>query len=69
MTREAKGVAKAPKTDAGRRAVKMLAPARAALLAQKAPTFMAELDGSVFVYPTTRKRFSGSHQTDMADGA
>ncbi len=62
ITREAKGVAEYPKSDAGRRDVKMLAPARAALLAQKALTFMAELDGPVFVNPTTRERFSGSHQ-------
>jgi integrase len=62
LTREAKGVAELPKTNAGRRDVKMLAPARAALQAQKTLTFMAELDGPVFVNPTTRERFSGSHQ-------
>jgi len=62
ITREAKGIAEYPKTDAGRRDVKMLAPARAALLEQKALTFMAELDGPVFVNPTTRQRYSGSTQ-------
>jgi integrase len=62
MTREAKGVAEYPKTDAGRRDVKMLEPARAALLDQKKRTFMAELDGPVFVNPTTRERYSGSQQ-------
>ena len=62
MTREAKGVAEYPKTDAGRRDVKLLDPALAALQAQKAITFMAELDGPIFVNPTTRKRYSGSHQ-------
>ncbi|MGF6643155.1 Arm DNA-binding domain-containing protein [Paraburkholderia sp. GAS82] len=62
ITREAKGVAEYPKTDAGRRDVKLLDPARAALLAQKAITFLVDLDGPVFVNPTTRQRFSGSHQ-------
>ncbi|MBC8730030.1 site-specific integrase [Paraburkholderia sp. UCT2] len=62
LTREAKGVAELPKTTAGRRDVKLLGPARTALLAQKELTFMAELDGPVFVNPTTRKRFTGSHQ-------
>lgn len=62
ITREAKGVAELPKTSAGRRDVKMLAPARAALLEQKAFTFMAALDGPVFVNPTTRQRYSGSTQ-------
>lgn len=62
LTREAKGVAELPKTTAGRRDVKMLDPARAALLAQKELTFMAELDGPVFINPTTRERFTGSHQ-------
>lgn len=62
ITREAKGVAEYPKTDAGRRDVKMLAPAQAALLEQKALTFMVELDGPVFTNPTTRQRYSGSTQ-------
>lgn len=62
LTREAKGVAELPKTNAGRRDVKLLEPARAALQAQKALTFMAELDGPVFINPTTRERFAGSHQ-------
>lgn len=62
ITREAKGVAELPKTTAGRRDVKLLAPARAALLAQKALTFMIEVDGPVFVNPTTRVRFTGPTQ-------
>jgi len=62
MTREARGIAELPKTSAGRRDVKMLAPARAALLEQKVFTFMAELDGPVFVNPTTRQRYTGSPQ-------
>lgn len=62
MTREAKGVAEYPKTDAGRRDVKLLAPALAALNAQKAQTFLMEADGPVFVNPTTRERYAGSHQ-------
>jgi integrase len=62
LTREAKGVAELPKTSAGRRDVKLLEPARAALLAQKELTFMAELDGAVFINPTSRERFTGSHQ-------
>jgi integrase len=62
LTREAKGVAELPKTSAGRRDVKLLEPARAALLAQREITYMAELDGPVFINPTTRERFAGSHQ-------
>lgn len=62
MTGEAKGVAEFPKTAAGRRDVKLLDPARAALLAQKALTFMAEADGPVFINPTTRERFTGPKQ-------
>jgi integrase len=62
ITRESKGVAEYPKTDAGRRDVKLLAPALAALKAQKAMTFLAEADGPVFVNPTTRERYAGSHQ-------
>lgn len=62
ITREAKGVAEYPKTDAGRRDVKLLAPALAALNAQKAITFLADEDGPVFINPTTRERYSGSHQ-------
>jgi integrase len=62
ITRESKGVAEYPKTDAGRRDVKLLAPALAALNAQKALTFLVEADGPVFVNPTTRERYAGSHQ-------
>lgn len=62
ITRESKGVAEYPKTDAGRRDVKLLAPALAALNAQKALTFLMEADGPVFVNPTTRERYAGSHQ-------
>jgi integrase len=62
ITREAKGVAEYPKTDAGRRDVKLLSPALAALNAQKAITFLAAEDGPVFVNPTTRERYAGSHQ-------
>jgi len=62
ITREAKGVAEYPKTDAGRRDVKLLPPALAALQAQKAITFLADLDGPIFINPTTKKRYSGSHQ-------
>lgn len=62
ITRESKGVAEYPKTDAGRRDVKLLAPALAALNAQKALTFLAQADGPVFINPTTRERYAGSHQ-------
>jgi integrase len=62
MTGESKGVAEFPKTAAGRRDVKLLEPARAALLAQKSLTFMAEADGPVFINPTTRARFTGPKQ-------
>lgn len=62
ITRESKGVAEYPKTDAGRRDVKLLAPALAALNAQKSLTFLAQADGPVFINPTTRERYAGSHQ-------
>ncbi|NIF51446.1 site-specific integrase [Burkholderia sp. Ax-1724] len=62
MTGEAKGIAEFPKTAAGRRDVKLLAPARAALLAQKVLTYMADADGAVFINPTTRERFTGPKQ-------
>ncbi|WP_017773800.1 site-specific integrase [Paraburkholderia kururiensis] len=61
-TRAARGVAEPPKTSAGRRDVKLLAPALAALQAQKANTFMVGADGPVFVNPTTRERYAGDHQ-------
>lgn len=41
----------------------MLAPACAVLLDQKKRTVMVELNGPVFVNPTTRERDSGSQQT------
>lgn len=62
MTGEAKGTAEFPKTAAGRRDVKLLAPARAALEAQKAMTFLVGADGPVFINPTTRQRFTGPKQ-------
>lgn len=61
ITREAKGVAEFPKTAAGRRDIRLLAPAAAALEEQKALTFMTELDGPVFT-TAGGERFSGSHQ-------
>ncbi|MEM5437081.1 hypothetical protein [Paraburkholderia diazotrophica] len=42
--------------------MRLLAPALAALQAQKAMTFLAEADGPVFVNLTTRKRFTGPPQ-------
>jgi integrase len=42
--------------------VKLLAPARAALEAQKALTFLVGTDGPVFTNPTTRERFTGPKQ-------
>ncbi|WP_317915120.1 DUF3596 domain-containing protein [Cupriavidus metallidurans] len=61
LTREAKGVVEFPKTTAGRRDIRLLAPAAAALEAQKPLTFLAELDGPVFK-TNAGERFSGSHQ-------
>ncbi|RQS39803.1 Arm DNA-binding domain-containing protein [Burkholderia sp. Bp8990] len=58
ITREAKGVAETPKTIAGRRDVKLLPPALAALEAQRQYTALA--DGPVFVNPDTGKRWDGS---------
>jgi len=50
-----------PKTNAGRRDIRLLAPAAAALEAQKPLTFLTELDGPVFK-TSAGARFSGSHQ-------
>ncbi|WP_455154104.1 Arm DNA-binding domain-containing protein [Cupriavidus campinensis] len=61
LTREAKGEVEFPKTNAGRRDIRLLAPAAAALDAQKPLTFLSELDGPVFE-TSAGERFSGSHQ-------
>lgn len=61
ITREAKGVAEFPKTAAGRRDIRLLSPAVAALDEQKALTFLAASDGPIFTTPAG-ERFSGSHQ-------
>ena len=57
MTQAAKGKAEATKTAAGRRSVKLLRPAMAALKAQKAHTFLA--DAEVFQNPRTLQRWAG----------
>lgn len=57
MTQAAKGVAETPKTASGRRAVKLLGPAMAALKAQKAYTFLG--DAEVFQNPRTLQRWAG----------
>lgn len=57
MTQASKGAAKIPKTAAGRRAVKLLGPALAALKAQKDYTFLA--GDEVFQNPRTLERWSG----------
>ncbi|MBB6591221.1 site-specific integrase [Ralstonia solanacearum] len=61
LTREAKGVAELPKTAAGRRDIRLLSPAAAALQAQKPLTFLTEDDGPIFK-TLAGERFSGSHQ-------
>lgn len=61
ITREAKGVAEFPKTSAGRRDIRLLGPASAALQAQKALTFLTEQDGAIFKN-RAGERFAGSHQ-------
>lgn len=53
LTRAAKGTPETPKTVAGRREVKLLEPARAALLAQKAHTLLLE-EGAIFHNPGWR---------------
>ena len=57
LTQAAKGVAEMPKTAAGRRAVKLLGPALAALKAQKDHTFLA--GNEVFQNPRTLERWAG----------
>lgn len=57
MTQASKGVAEIPKTAAGRRAVKLLGPAMAALKAQKEYTFLA--GNEVFQNPRTLERWTG----------
>ncbi|VVD63174.1 integrase [Pandoraea pneumonica] len=61
MTREAKGVAEFPKTAAGRRDIRLLEPASAALHAQKALTFLSEEDGAIFK-DRSGARFTGANQ-------
>lgn len=62
MTRAAKGAAEDTKTLAGRRDVKLLAPALSALTAQKAHTLLA--GGAVFHNPGWRGRESGRWKGD-----
>ncbi|MEG7360003.1 site-specific integrase [Pseudomonas citronellolis] len=58
-TRAAK-TPEAPKTSSGRRTIKLLAPAKEALLQQKAMTFLA--GGRVFLHPNTGKPWADSEQ-------
>ncbi|MFD1557169.1 site-specific integrase [Paraburkholderia silviterrae] len=62
MTRAAKGVAEDTKTVAGTRDVKLLAPAMAALLAQKAHTFLE--GNAIFHSPGWRGRGAGHWKDD-----
>lgn len=57
MTQASKGTAETTKTAAGRRSVKLLKPAMEALKAQKAHTFLADLE--VFQNPRTLERWAG----------
>lgn len=57
MTQAAKGQAEVTKTAAGRRSVKLLRPAMEALKAQKAHTFLADVE--VFQNPRTLERWAG----------
>jgi integrase len=57
MTQASKGLAEIPKTASGRRAVKLLGPAMAALKAQKDHTFLA--GNEVFQNPRTLERWAG----------
>ncbi|EIK94048.1 phage integrase [Pseudomonas sp. M47T1] len=57
MTQASSGIAEVPKTSAGRRAVKLLSPALAALKAQKEHTFLA--DREIFQNPRTGERWAG----------
>ncbi|MFD1557034.1 tyrosine-type recombinase/integrase [Paraburkholderia silviterrae] len=62
ITRAAKGVVEDTKTVAGRRDVKLLAPAMAALLAQKAHTFLE--GNAIFHSPGWRGRGAGRWKDD-----
>jgi integrase len=57
MTKDARGVAETTKTPAGRREVKLLPPALAALTAQKELTYLA--GENIFQSPKVKKRWSG----------
>lgn len=57
MTQASMGTAEIPKTAAGRRAVKLLAPAMAALKLQKDHTFLAGEE--MFQNPRTLERWTG----------
>lgn len=57
MTQAAKGKAEVTKTISGKRSIKLLAPALAALTAQKALTFLAGIE--VFQNPRTGERWAG----------
>ncbi|MDR5813370.1 DUF3596 domain-containing protein [Caballeronia sp. LZ033] len=63
LTRAAKGNPETTKTVAGRREVKLLEPARAALIAQKQFTLLKD-DGAVFHNPGWRGRLSGRWKGD-----
>jgi len=60
LTQAAKGAIEDTKTRAGRREVKMLGPARAALQAQKAHTYLT--GGPVFVHPVKGTQWSGDQE-------
>lgn len=60
MTSASKGEAETTKTKSSIRDVKLLAPARAALKAQKDHTFLQ--DGPIFIFPTSGKRWTGDEQ-------
>jgi integrase len=57
MTQAGKGEAETTKTASGRRSVKLLKPAMEALKAQKAHTFLADIE--VFQNPRTLERWAG----------
>jgi integrase len=57
MTQASKGIAEIPKTASGRRTVKLLGPAMAALKAQKTHTYLAGKE--VFQNPRTLQRWAG----------
>lgn len=60
LTQAAKGEVEGTKTAAGRREVKMLGPARAALRAQKKHTYLA--GGVVFQHPVKETRWTGDQE-------